>query len=420
MKNYTQDKLFEVATFSIAVILSIIGVISVYSAGSYQLDPDVTPTSYMIRQLIFMIMSLITCFIMMRLKYKWFTDYQMVKSVLMVMLLLLIIVLFLPATKGARAWINLGFVSIQPAEFAKVLLIWITALYFSKTRYLPNLPIDKRDSSLKQLWAVHHQEAFPIICYVMIMSLVMIQPDTGGAMIMFLMIGLIWLASGLFRVQQTIKLLSVTLIGLIVVAILTIFILGVDNYRSIRLISFINPFAPSNLENTYQIRNSFYALANGGLFGVGIGRSVQKTGYLPENQTDFILSIIGEEFGFIGVLVVVGLLMALVIIILRRSFMLKNTFNRFMLMGIAMMFMIQILFNVGGITSLLPLTGVTLPFISYGGSSLLVNFIAIGLVLKFSIMDRKLHSQVTELPQSDTTSQQSESKEESRQDGNEA
>lgn len=392
MKNYKQDKLFELTTIIIAIILSIIGIISVYSAGSYEVaTTQEVPTNYMIRQSIFFILSLVVCLIVLQLKYKRFTDYKILRIIVVFIILLLIIVFTLPATKGSHAWINLGFMSIQPAEFAKIVLIWVTALYFSEIRYLPDLKIYKYDGTVKKWWAKYHQEMFPILSYALVLLLVMAQPDTGGAMIMVLMISLMWIASGLLTAKQAIKLMLFGTVILIVLSVLAILIFGVNNYRSIRLLSFINPFAPANLDKTYQIRNSFYAFANGGWFGVGVGNSVQKTGYLPENHTDFILSIIAEEFGFFGVLFVVGLLITLIIIILRRSFTLKNTFNRFMLLGIALMFMVQTIFNIAGITSLLPLTGVTLPFISYGGSSMLMSFIAIGLVIKFSIMDRKLY-----------------------------
>lgn len=392
MKTYKQDKLFELTTIIIAVILSIFGIISVYSAGSYQVaTAQEASTNYMIRQSLFFAMSIIVCMVVLKLKYKFFTDYKLLQTSVILTISLLILVFFLPAVRDVHAWINLGFISIQPAEFAKIILIWLTALYFSEIRYLPELKISKYDGKLKKWWAKYHQEMFPVLSYALVLLLVMAQPDTGGAMIMVIMISLMWISSGLLTAKQAVRLLLLGMIALIVVAILAVLIFGVNNYRSVRLLSFINPFAPANLDNTYQIRNSFYAFANGGWFGVGVGNSVQKTGYLPENHTDFILSIIAEEFGFFGVLFVVGLLIALIIIILRRSFTLKNTFNRFMLLGIALMFMVQTIFNIAGITSLLPLTGVTLPFISYGGSSMLVSFIAIGLVIKFSIMDRKLY-----------------------------
>ncbi|MBS4770438.1 FtsW/RodA/SpoVE family cell cycle protein [Carnobacteriaceae bacterium zg-ZUI240] len=391
MKTTKNDRLFELTVMIIAVILSVIGIISVYSAGSYQVTDTTAPVNYMLRQLLFFIMSLVVCVITLKLKYKFFVDYKLIKYVVTFMLVLLVILFALPATKGAKAWINLGFIAIQPAEFAKIVLIWVTSLYFSKTRYLPNLEASEQDNAIQFLWAKHHQEAFPFLTYFMILLLVMLQPDTGGAMIMFLIITLMWLASGLFNLKTALKMLGIGVGSLITLAVLAILILGVDDYRSVRLLSFINPFAPANLDKTYQIRHSFYALANGGLFGVGIGNSVQKTGYLPENRTDFILSIIGEELGFFGVMLVIGLLMTLVFLIIRRSFMLRDTFNRFMLLGIALLFMIQTIFNVAGITSLLPLTGVTLPFISYGGSSMLSSFILIGLVIKFSIVDRQMY-----------------------------
>lgn len=395
MKTNRNERLFEMTVIIIAIILAIIGVVSVYSAGSYQVT-GTAPVNYMFRQFLFLMMSLVVCYMTLKIKYKFFTDYKLIRIAVTAMLVSLVVLFALPKTNGANGWINLGFIAIQPAEFAKILLIWVTALYFSQTRYLPDLETSVNDNVVKFLWAKKHQEAFPLLTYGMILFLVMLQPDTGGAMIMFMIIALMWLSSGLLNLKRALKILAMGLGSLMSLAVLAILILGVKDYRSIRLLSFINPFAPANLDNTYQIRNSFYAFANGGLFGVGIGNSVQKTGYLPENRTDFILSIIAEELGFFGVIFVMGLLMVLIVLILRRSFALKETFNRFMLLGIALMFMVQTIFNIAGITSLLPLTGVTLPFISYGGSSMLVSFIAIGLVIKFSIIDRQMHPTIIE------------------------
>ena len=139
-----------------------------------------------------------------------------------------------------------------------------------------------------------------------------------------------------------------------------------------------------------QLVNSYYALSRGGIFGVGIGQSVQKTGYLPEPYTDFIFSIMGEELGLIGVLVILSLFVFLVLRIYLIAIRTKDPFGSLLCIGIATMFLIQGVINLGGVLGLMPITGVTFPFISYGGSSSLVLTISIGLVLNVSAMNKKL------------------------------
>ncbi|MFZ2377991.1 MAG: FtsW/RodA/SpoVE family cell cycle protein, partial [Trichococcus flocculiformis] len=141
-------------------------------------------------------------------------------------------------------------------------------------------------------------------------------------------------------------------------------------------------------DSGYQVVNSYYALSRGGLFGVGIGESIQKSGYLPEPHTDFILSIVGEELGLVGVAFVLVLFFYMVYRIFKNAIKIKDPFAQLVCTGIGTMFLIQGVINVGGATGLMPLTGVTFPFVSYGGSSLLVSAVSIGLVNNMYINDQ--------------------------------
>ncbi|MEG0474799.1 MAG: FtsW/RodA/SpoVE family cell cycle protein, partial [Carnobacterium sp.] len=158
-------------------------------------------------------------------------------------------------------------------------------------------------------------------------------------------------------------------------------------YQYDRFLAFWDPFEVSQSAGL-QLVNSYYALSRGGLFGVGIGQSVQKTGYLPEPYTDFIISILGEELGLIGVLFVLGLFIFLVLRIYLVAIRTKDPFGSLLCIGIATMFLIQGSINLGGVLGLLPITGVTFPFISYGGSSTLVLTISIGLILNVSALNK--------------------------------
>lgn len=160
-----------------------------------------------------------------------------------------------------------------------------------------------------------------------------------------------------------------------------------DVYVYKRFIAFLNPFKTAANEGA-QLVNSYYAIHNGGLFGLGLGNSIQKRGYLPEPYTDFILSIIAEEVGSLGALIVLGLLFYLMILIMERGVKAQSQYSTLICFGVTAIIFFQTLFNVGAVLGLMPITGVTLPFISYGGSSLWVLSAAIGLVLNVTAEEK--------------------------------
>lgn len=409
MKKIEQNRVIEFSIFLIAVILAIFGIVSVYSAGSYFATIVRGNSFYFVqRQAGFVVLGIVAAIAILKfVKHRQLLDYRLLQRFSAGMILLLVFILaFIPPINGARGWIPIGPFSFQPLEIAKLILIWATAFYFVESRYLDNLDIPDNASDWLKYWGRHHQEMTIWLIYAGILLAILVQPDTGGFAIMSLTIALMWLASGLFTKQFALKALGIGAIASVVlIGIVSLFGASAD-YRIRRIIVFLNPFDTSLADSSRQIRNSFYALARGGLTGVGVGNSVQKTGYLPENHTDFILAIIGEELGMLGVLFVLGLLFALVTLIFKRSQTVQRPFDRYMLLGIGLLFTIQIAFNVAGITSLAPLTGVTLPFISYGGSSTLASFIAIGIVLKISIYDRiSKYAPVETIIQSESTQQ---------------
>ena len=162
----------------------------------------------------------------------------------------------------------------------------------------------------------------------------------------------------------------------------------VKSYKLARLVAFIDPFGHAN-GSGQQLVNSYYALSNGGVFGVGLGNSIQKRGYLPEPNTDFIMAITGEELGLIGVVIIMLLLGIIVWRIIRIGIRSADSFNTLVCYGVATYFAVQAFINVGGVIGWLPITGVTFPFISYGGSSMFSLTLSLGIVLNISADERR-------------------------------
>lgn len=369
------------------LILSTIGVIMVYSASSdILLVNGFSPSVYMKRQIIYFVAAFlffgIPCF---ALKLKIFKNRKFVMSYLGISFLMLFFLIVLKvishgkaAINGAVGWINLGFINIQPVEVAKLSLVLYLAFVLSRRdgKFVPG-----------QIW---HNLFGPTVISFMMIELVILEPDFGGSAILFMIVFVMYSVSGIPT-----KLAVYWLIGLFIGIVLLMLVLLVwtpgfikDSYQFQRLLAFVHPF---KLEKTggAQLVNSYYAIHNGGLFGVGLGNSMQKRGYLPEPYTDFILSITAEELGVIGAIVIITLLFFLMWRIMEVGIHANSQFNALVCFGVVTMIFTETLFNVGAVLGLLPITGVTLPFISYGGSSMIVLTAALGLVLNISAAEKK-------------------------------
>lgn len=369
------------------LILSTIGVIMVYSASSdILLVNGFSPSVYMKRQIIYFVAAFlffgIPCF---ALKLKIFKNRKFVMSYLGISFLMLFFLIVLKvishgkaAINGAVGWINLGFINIQPVEVAKLSLVLYLAFVLSRRdgKFVPG-----------QIW---HNLFGPTVISFMMIGLVVLEPDFGGSAILFMIVFVMYSVSGIPT-----KLAVYWLIGLFIGIVLLMLVLLVwtpgfikDSYQFQRLLAFVHPF---KLEKTggAQLVNSYYAIHNGGLFGVGLGNSMQKRGYLPEPYTDFILSITAEELGVIGAIVIITLLFFLMWRIMEVGIHANSQFNALVCFGVVTMIFTETLFNVGAVLGLLPITGVTLPFISYGGSSMIVLTAALGLVLNISAAEKK-------------------------------
>jgi cell division protein FtsW len=277
---------------------------------------------------------------------------------------LLIAVLFTPKINGSRRWISLGFFNLQSAEFAKFAIIIFLASY-----------LEKHHQKLKNQW---RSVLSPLIIISLVVLLLFRQPDYGSIVVIsitaFCMLFIVGIPLWQFGI---ISVLSI--FGLAYIAIM-------EPYRIERLKSFLDPWLDPR-DAGYQVTNSLMAFGEGEWFGVGLGNSVQKLHYLPEAHTDFIFSIYAEEFGLVGVIIVIFLYIILIHRILhiaRKAIKSKAWFCTYCCIGIAVILALQSFINIGVTSGLLPTKGITLPFISYGGSSLLVCIAMISLVLRIS------------------------------------
>ncbi|SFH60745.1 FtsW/RodA/SpoVE family cell cycle protein [Pisciglobus halotolerans] len=362
------------------LLLTCIGILMVYSASSYiALQNFDQAQYYFIRQTIFSIIGFISCFIVFRFRYALLKNKGIVSmAVIGIGIVLYLLLIFGQEKNGAKGWISIGSIGIQPAEFAKIIVILYFSYFFSRKQ--KELINDYKRTLLTP----------SILFFALIIFPVMLQPDVGGALII-LSIGvtLIFTSGVSYALGLTVGAIG---IGSIMGLVGLVYKFGtrlpfLAEYQYNRFLAFWDPFALSQTSGM-QLVNSYYALNRGGLFGVGIGGSVQKTGYLPEPYTDFIISIIGEELGLFGILIVLFLIIFLILRIYLIGIRSKDTFGALLCIGIATMLLIQSSINLGGVLGLLPITGVTFPFISYGGSSTIVLAFSIGLVLNVSATDK--------------------------------
>jgi len=362
------------------IILSGFGILMVYSSSSYRAMTDYNNSEHFFyRQMLFAVLGLFGALFVSFLSKRLLKDEKLLTYVLFGLFVILTYLLLWPgtATKGARGWIYIGSFGFQPAEFMKLNLILYLSWFISKHQSRINAVF--YDTMKK-----------PLLIAAAAVVMVFLQPDLGGAAIIAFICLVLFLHSGV-KVKYGVMIFGAigATYALIIVMVKTLgsSIPFIQSYQMERITSFIDPFADIQ-DSGYQVVNSYYALSRGGLFGVGIGESIQKSGYLPEPHTDFILSIIGEELGLVGVAFVLVLFFYMVYRIFKNAIKIKDPFAQLVCIGIGTMFLAQGVINVGGATGLMPLTGVTFPFVSYGGSSLLVSAVSIGLVNNMHINDQ--------------------------------
>ena len=347
----------------IVIITAIFGIVMIYSASFIWADYKFNdPFKFVKAQCAFFIMSLLLVFILRKINPKIY--YEKANLILLICFILLVLVLIPGLGKirnGSRSWFGIGGFGIQPSEFAKIGLI----IYVSK--YLANN--NRIITDVKK-------GVFPVLLVIgVFFFLIMLEPDFGTAMVIVITLVSILFISGV-KLSFFIKIGLLGLLGIVGLIV-------VAPYRMLRIVSFLNPWVDP-LGSGYQIIQSLYAIGPGGLLGQGFLKSRQKQFYLPEPQTDFIFSIISEEFGFLGILIVTSFFAFIFYKIVKISLTSDNLFYKYLSFGLGFGIIIQALLNICVVIGLIPVTGVTLPFFSYGGSSLLVSMISIGIILSIS------------------------------------
>jgi|SRR5690625_338929 len=358
--NVKRFRDFDYTLMIVPVLLAAFGVVMVYSASmvtAVVVDGQES-TYYLFKQLTWLIISLVVFIVVCFIPYKFYQ--RIMKPIVLISIALLVLVLFFGETAyNATRSLKVASFNFQPAEFVKVVVIlYLSSVYAKKQSYIKDfgrgvLP--------------------PLILTGIILGLILFQPDIGTSAIILALAAMIIASSGI-RLKH---LLLLALVG-------AVFILAaaptmVTDTRISRFTGAYQPFTAPE-DSGYHLIQSYIAIGVGGLTGEGLGQSVQKLGYLWGAHTDFIMSIIAEELGFIGVFIVIGLLATIVLRGLYISRQCTDSFGSLLAIGISSMVGIQAFVNLGAISGILPITGVPLPFISYGGSSLIVMFIAMGIL----------------------------------------
>lgn len=356
------------------LILCMIGIVMVYSSSAaIEMQNGGTPTSYLIKQTIYVLMGICCLVFGANFSLSHYRTQRFLKYSTLIMLLLLLGVLFLShAVNGAKGWINLGGINIQPVEVCKIYLI----LYLA----------DRMDR-IRARNAHFISSGGPWLIVALCLLLIVLQPDIGGAAINVMIVMVLFFACDLRWSAGISFLLFIPIMGYLMIE------KAVENgwlhgYRMARFVAFLNPFGNASGSGS-QLVNSYYAISNGGVFGSGLGNSVQKMGYLPEPNTDFIMSITSEELGLIGVTVILVLLMVMICRMIQIGVRSNSMYKMLLCYGSATFILIETFFNIGGVLGLLPITGVTFPFISYGGSSMLILSFTVGIIMNISIDQNK-------------------------------
>jgi cell division protein FtsW len=354
--------------FAIAASLALFGSVMVYSASAMislketANNPDgATQFQYFFKQFGFTVIGLAIMFVVSKIDYRIFNNKTIVYGLLAITILLLLAVFGFPAINGARRWIRVPGFSLQPSEIAKVVLPIFLAYFLTKN--------EKSVGDLKET-------VFPCLLVLGAMGgLIMLEPDLGTTIVLCAIFVAVYFAAGA-------KILHIVSVG----AVLLLIGLGaliLAPWRMARLMAFLNPWENAD-GSAYQVVQGLYAIGSGGIIGEGFAKGQQKLFYLPYPYSDFIFAVVGEELGLIGTLAVVVAFGLLLWRGTRAALLAPDRFGMLLGIGIVTGLIVQALFNISVVISILPAKGIPLPFISYGGSSILVTLGAVGILLNIS------------------------------------
>jgi len=374
-RKLKSDKLLFTAT----LLLVCTGVVMVYSASAVMaMQRFQNPYLFLVKQLAWALIGLAALPIVMRVDYRNYRQPAVIWTALGIAGLALVAVLFAPRVNGATRWIGLGPLGIQPSELAKVAVILFMAALLERRMER----IDEVGYSL-----------LPIgIVLAGVVGLVLAEPDLGTAACIVMIAAMMVFAAGIsYRY----------LIGLVLAGVPALYLLvATSDYRMRRVTAFLDPWADP-LGDGWQMIQSMIAIGTGGVFGRGLMGGVQKLFYLPEPHNDFIYSVIGEELGLIGTTLVLACFCVIAWRGLRTAVRAPDRFGAFLAIGLTTMVAFQAFFNISVVLGLLPPKGIPLPFVSAGGSSLLINLVGMGILLNVSQHASSSHVVTTVLPVAD-------------------
>ncbi|WP_027701473.1 stage V sporulation protein E [Metaclostridioides mangenotii] len=357
-----KDTEFDGVIFYTTMILVFIGIIMVFSASYIQSSFKHNDSYYFLKKnIVYATLGFIVMMVTSKIDYRFWKKNASYVGIIAVVLLVLVLTPLGIEANGARRWLGIGALTFQPAEIAKFATILLTAKL-----------IEKKYDQIKSLT----KGVLPLLIVPCVFfALIILQPNLSTAGTVILVTFVMIFAAGMdMKIIFTMIGLGVALFAVLVIA---------EPYRLSRVTSFLDPFQDP-LGSGYQVIQGLYALGSGGIFGLGLGQSKQKYFYIPEPQNDFIFAIIGEELGLIGCIVVIMLFIILVYRCVRVALKTTNVFACMVVIGIGAQIGIQAALNIAVATSSMPATGVALPFISYGGTSLTIFMGAVGIVLNIS------------------------------------
>ena len=360
----SKEKMAPIDFFMFAILMLIIaiGVVMVYSASSYSsyYNPQIRDSMYYLkRQSVWVLIGTVLLFIMMKIDYHIYKKYTFI--IMIITIILLGAVYAFPDIKGAHRWIMFGGQQLQPSEIAKYVIV----LYMAKS-------IENKGDKIKSF-------LYGIFPYLIVSGfyavLILKEPNMSiASVIMIVTLIILFVAGAKF-------LHIVAPVGLL--GILGVILIKTAGYRNNRLKTWLDPWSDPKKDG-YQIIQSWLALGSGGITGVGLGKSRQKCFYIPEAHNDFIFSIIGEELGLIGCIIIILLFLLLIWRGIRASAKARDTYGQLLAIGITSVIAVQAVINIAVVTGTMPVTGVPLPFISYGGSTLVFNMAAMGILLNIT------------------------------------
>ncbi len=357
-RKLQSDKWLFLATLALVSL----SVVMVYSASALvALERFQQPYLFVTKQAMWALLGTAMLSIVMRVDYRVYRNDVVVWSLLGVVGVLLVAVLFSPTINGAKRWFAIGGFGIQPSELAKLAAIVFTAVTLERRMHRVN---DVRYALL------------PIALIVgVVVALILVEPDLGTALSLVAVVGIMVFAAGLsYRY----------LVGAVLLSLPALYVILMSaEYRRRRLLSYLDPWADP-LGDGFQSIQSLIAVGAGGVFGRGLMQGVQKLFYLPEPHSDFIFAVIGEEMGLIGTSVVLMCFCVIAWRGIRTAMLAPDSFGSFLALGLTMMIVVTAFVNMSVVLGLLPTKGIPLPLVSFGGSSLLINLLGLGVLLNIS------------------------------------